>query len=46
VAVNLKGSTTRAAESHLRAHVVPTLGSAQVIGDEQRTVVQIGRLGR
>jgi integrase len=27
VAVNLKGSTTRAAESHLRAHIVPKLGS-------------------
>jgi integrase len=27
VAVNLKGSSTRAAESHLRAHVIPKLGS-------------------
>jgi integrase len=27
VAVNLKGSTTRAAESHLRAHIIPNLGS-------------------
>ena len=27
VAVNLKGSTTRAAKSHLRAHIVPKLGS-------------------
>ena len=27
VAVNLKGSTTRAAESHLRAHIIPRLGS-------------------
>jgi integrase len=27
VAVNLKGSTARAAESHLRAHILPTLGS-------------------
>lgn len=27
VAVNLKGSTTRAAESHLRAHLIPKLGS-------------------
>jgi hypothetical protein len=26
VAVNLKGSTTRAAESHLRAHIIPKLG--------------------
>jgi Phage integrase, N-terminal SAM-like domain len=24
--VNLKGSTTRAAESHLRAHIIPKLG--------------------
>ncbi len=27
VAVNLKGSTVRAAESHLRAHILPKLGS-------------------
>jgi integrase len=27
VAVNLKGSTARAAESHLRAHILPKLGS-------------------
>jgi integrase len=27
VAVNLKGSTTRAVESHLRAHILPKLGS-------------------
>jgi len=27
VAVNLKGGTTRAAESHLRAHILPKLGS-------------------
>ncbi len=27
MAVNLKGSTTRAAESHLRAHIIPKLGS-------------------
>ena len=27
VSVNLKGSTTRAAESHLRAHILPKLGS-------------------
>jgi integrase len=27
VAVNLKGSTTRAAESHPRAHIIPKLGS-------------------
>jgi hypothetical protein len=27
VAVNLKGGTRRAAESHLRAHIIPKLGS-------------------
>ena len=27
VAVDLKGSTTRAAESHLRAHIIPKLGN-------------------
>jgi integrase len=27
VAVNLKGSTARAAESHLRAHIIPKLGN-------------------
>jgi integrase len=27
VAVNLKGSTTRAAESHLQAHIIPKLGN-------------------
>jgi len=27
VAVNLKGTTTRAAESHLRAHIIPKLGN-------------------
>jgi hypothetical protein len=27
VAVNLKASTTRTAESHLRAHIIPQLGS-------------------
>jgi integrase len=27
VGVNLKGSTTRAAESHLRAHIIPKLGN-------------------
>jgi len=30
VAVNLKGSTTRASESHLRAHIIPKLGSLQL----------------
>ena len=29
VAVNLKGSTTRAAESHLRAHITPKLGAVK-----------------
>lgn len=30
VAVNLKGSTIRAAESHLRAHITPRLGGLQL----------------
>jgi Phage integrase, N-terminal SAM-like domain len=30
VAVNLKGSTTRAAESHLRAHIIPKLGNCHL----------------
>jgi hypothetical protein len=30
VAVNLKGSTTRATESHLRAHIIPKLGSLRL----------------
>src|SRR5260370_20131982 len=30
VAVNLKGSTTRAAESHLRAHIIPKLASLRL----------------
>jgi hypothetical protein len=30
VSVNLKGSTVRAAESHLRAHIIPKLGSLQL----------------
>jgi integrase len=30
LAVNLKGSTVRATESHLRAHIVPRLGSLQL----------------
>ena len=33
VAVNLKGSTARAAESHLRAHIIPKLGQSAVDGD-------------
>jgi hypothetical protein len=54
VAVNLKGSTTRAAESHLRAHILPKLGSltlpeintkpVQSFGvSRNRTVTQDGR---
>jgi integrase len=31
VAVNLKGSTIRAAESHLRAHILPKLGSLSLV---------------
>ena len=27
VAVSLKGSTVRATESHLRAHIIPKIGS-------------------
>lgn len=30
VAVNLKGSTTRAAKSHLRAHIIPKLGNRRL----------------
>ncbi len=30
VAVNLKGSTMRAAESHLRAHIIPQLGNLRL----------------
>ena len=30
VAVNLKGSTARAAESHLRVHIIPKLGAFQL----------------
>ena len=32
VAVNLKGSSTRAAESHLRAHIIPKLGDYHLPG--------------
>jgi integrase len=39
VAVNLKGSTTRAAESHLRAHILPKLGS-QPLTEFNAKVVQ------
>jgi integrase len=38
VAVNLKGSTTRAAESHLRAHINPKLGSLALTEIATKTV--------
>jgi integrase len=38
VAVNLKGSTTRAAESHLRAHIIPKLGSLSLTEIDTKTV--------
>jgi integrase len=38
VAVNLKGSTTRAAESHLRAHITPKLGSLRLTEITTKTV--------
>ena len=38
VAVNLKGSTNRAAESHLRAHINPKLGSLPVTEITTKTV--------
>lgn len=38
VAVNLKGSTTRAAESHLRAHVIPKLGALRLTEITTKTV--------
>jgi len=38
VAVNLKGSTTRAAESHLRAHILPKLGNHALTGINTKTV--------
>jgi integrase len=38
VAVNLKGSTTRAAESHLRAHILPKLGSLPLTEISTKTV--------
>jgi integrase len=38
VAVNLKGSTTRAAESHLRAHIFPKLGSLHLAEITTRAV--------
>lgn len=38
VAVNLKGSTTRAAESHLRAHILPKLGGLPLTELNTKTV--------
>lgn len=38
VAVNLKGSATRAAESHLRAHITPKLGNLRLTEITTRTV--------
>jgi integrase len=38
VAVNLKGSTIRAAESHLRAHIIPKLGSLPLTEINTKTV--------
>ncbi len=38
VAVNLKGSTTRAAESHLRAHIIPKLGNLHLTEITTKTV--------
>jgi len=38
VAVNLKGSITRAAESHLRAHIIPKLGNLYLPGITTKSV--------
>ncbi|MGH9714773.1 MAG: hypothetical protein ACRD5M_15880 [Candidatus Acidiferrales bacterium] len=38
VAVNLKGSSARAMESHLRAHIVPKLGSLPLTEIHTKTV--------
>jgi integrase len=38
VAVNLKGSTVRSAESHLRAHIIPKLGSLPLTDINTETV--------
>lgn len=38
VAVNLKSSTVRAAESHLRAHIIPKLGSLHLTEITAKTV--------
>ena len=38
VAVNLKGSTTRAAESHLHEHILPKLGGLTLTEINTKTV--------
>jgi len=38
VAVNLKGSTVRAMESHLRAHILPKLGSLPLTAINTKTI--------
>ena len=38
VSVNLKGSTVRAVESHLRAHILPKLGELQLTGITTKAV--------
>ena len=38
VAVNLKGGTRRAAESHLRAHIIPKLGSQPLTEINTKTI--------
>ena len=38
VAVNLKGSTARAVESHLRAYIVPKLGGLRLTEIDTKTV--------
>jgi integrase len=38
VAVNLKGSSTRAAESHLRAHIIPKLGGLPLMEINTKTI--------
>jgi hypothetical protein len=40
VAVNLKGSTVRAAESHLRAHILPKLGGLKLTERNTKAVQQ------
>jgi hypothetical protein len=46
VAVNLKGSTTRAAESHLRAHIIPKLGQSASDGGHDKNQAGICRASR